>query len=1049
MKLFRHKILFTVISSVLVVLFAAFLAAYFITASFFPAVNMFFGNPRTYDVVKGDLVYFCNECGYEYSEEAGCPEAGVAAHVKWEKVPAGFVCPDCGAEKSKFLLKDPPVYFSSDYENADGQTILAEDLAMIEETEGEGAVLLWNENGALPLSSGNKVSLLGRGSRDLVETGSGSGWIASGQYSVDLKEGLEAAGITVNSTLWDFYAGKEKWQDRQSACTEGATWSVNELAWSSYTDAVKSSFSSYGDAAIVVLCRTGGEYSDLHTQGSDAPSDHAGNYLALTDKERTLLDEVSNLKNAGTFKKVILLMNSANFIQFDVLGTYRNMIDAAMWIGEVGTSGAAAVGKLLAGELNPSGHLPDTIPYSHESAPSTKNDGNYSYLEYNQYKDLHGRMVERQREYMVYQEGIYIGYKYYETRYEDCVLGQGGADAPAGSIDGDAWDYAKEVAFPFGHGLSYTTFEYSGFSASRTRDGDIEVKVTVKNTGSASGKDAVEVYLQRPYTAFDVENGIEQSAVQLAGFVKTDLLQAGESAEYTVLVDESELKTYDSVFYRTYIIEGGDYYFAVGHDAHDALNNILAAKGKTEADGMTDAGNGGLAKSLSVKEDLIKYAVSEYTGEEIVNRFDRGDWNTYDGSDGKEVVYLTRNDWSGTYPTSNAVLTMTQLLANDLTWDKDVVEDPDAVMPLYGQDNGLTLIMLKDQPYDSELWDQLLDQMTWEEQATICAKAYHMVGSAQSIVLPGSNQENGPVGLTSRSDFARPQGNDYVYVSYPCVPVWGATFNAELVERLGKHMGEDLLYTGYNGIYGPGLNLHRTGFGGRNWEYPSEDTLLAGKIGSAACRGIESKGCMAYVKHLALNDLETNRRHASIWSNEQATREIYLRPFELAFTEGGASACMNSFTRVGPDWCGSCKELMTDVLRKEWGWTGIMISDWDQNDGPMSKIDGLLAGTDSYDGNVSGDVFLPYKDSPTACMALRNSAKHIAYTILHTNAMNGIDSGDKIIHIVPAWQQVLIGLVWATGILALFSLGLTAAAYIVSAREHKEQPQEEKEEKEN
>lgn len=1002
------KILSTVFTSVCAVVFAVFFAGYFITDNYSAAINMYFH----------------------------------AETSKYVNVGEGTV--DTEYFKSDYAFMTDKKVVNSDgsfsYENA-GEELFQEDAKIIEEVVGEGVTLLWNENNALPISKSSSVSLLGRYSKGLVETGTGSGYIASSSRSANLKSGLEAEGVTVNPTLWNFYNGnRTSDEDCGSSCGENHTIAVNEPAWSTYNATVLNSFSQYGDAAIVVIGRTGGEYSDLDTHSADAGV--GGNYLALTPNEITLLDKVKEYKQNGTFKKVILLINSGNPIEFGVLQNYMDVIDAGMWIGEPGTTGANAVARVLTGTVNPSGHLPDTFAVNLKSAPATVNNGDFKYSNYTSFKDGNNiTLKERQGEYLVYQEGIYVGYKYYETRYEDLVMGKGNADNAKGvTSGGTAWDYDEEVMFPFGHGLSYTTFEYSGFDVIK-RGSDYEVTVTVKNTGTVAGKDAVEIYMQKPYTDFDKNNGLEQSAVQLCGYAKTPVIEPGKSEKITVTVDELELRTYDNQVNRTYILEEGYYYFTVGENSHDAINNILAAKG------YNVGGVKALADRKEIKTtDTETYSVSPYNPEvKITNQLDKGDINKY-YDDGEEYVkYLTRNDWT-TYPTEYAKLAMTAQLALDMTYDKAFEEDESLEpieYPVYDTDeinNPFKLVMGLDASvvgYDHELWDKLLDQMTWEEQAELCAYAYHAAPAAGSIAMPSLNMENGPVGITKRSDFPMPKGKDFINIGYPCGPLMGATFNDELIERLGMHMSEDMLYTGYQGIYGPGLNLHRSPYGGRNWEYPSEDSFLAGMIGSAECRGIESKGCMAYAKHFALNDTETNRRHASIWSSEQATREIYLSVFEKAFTEGGASATMNSFTRVGAEWTGACSALQKNILRDEWDWKGINISDWDQGDGFMSKIDGLLNGTDSFDGNSHGSVFNQWKDSPTVQYALRESAKHIIYNAAHTNAMNGLDSDTIVVPITPWWQKAIITACWVTGSLTVVFGLATAGLFVADAMRKK------------
>lgn len=1021
MKVFFGKALWIVLTSIFFALFVVLLVATIVCNNFFAAVNM---------VLKGETYKL---------EHVGDADS---------------------------------VYFSSDYvsdksERPTGEQLLAADKSIIEEVVGEGATLLWNKQAALPLAANSKVSCINKASVDIVETGTGSGYIASdAKNSATLRSALEAVGVTVNLTLYDFYktgAGKSyNRTNKEGVCQENATLSVNEVPWGVYTDPVKDSFAAYGDAAIVVISRTGGEYSDHRTHGVDTPNK---NYLQLTTAETGVLDQIAALRGSGTFKKTIVLINSGNQLEMNtLLGKYYDSIDACMWIGEPGMFGMNSIAKLLVADgMIPSGHLPDTYCYDNTAAPATANDGDHTYTNGSR-SDL-GANAKQKNRYMVYQEGIYVGYKYFETRYEDLILGTGNADAAAGVKNGaGVWDYASEVAFPFGHGESYTTFAYSDFKVTVNRDGDYEVSVRVTNTGTEhTGKDAVQIYLQKPYTTFDKENKLEQSAVELVGYAKTEDIAPGGHDDVTVTVSRHEFKTYDNAVNETYILEGGDYYLTAAQDAHAAVNNILAKKGYSPAQGMDAAGDAALVDERTLTEDLTTFAVSQYgEGAEIANRLDFGDINRYAGKGDQSVTYLSRRDWSATYPTKAAALTMTDRLVEDVQYDKAFDTDETAEMPTYGKpfyqtdENGEFILnddgekkiynvtLLMGRGYDDELWGPMLDQMTWEEQARLCANAYHQTELAQSIGLPGARQENGPVGITKRSDFSLPEdafgnpiGAGWTYVSYPCGPLMGATFNDGLIERMGEHMSEDMLFLGYNGIYGPGANLHRTAYGGRNWEYPSECEFLTGKICAAEIRGIQKKGCLAFVKHYALNDLETNRRHVSIWSNEQVSREIYLRAFEYAFTEGGALATMNSFTRVGPIWCGASSELLVDILRGEWDFEGIVITDWDSG-GTMSKIDALLGGTNSWDGNNDERVYAPYKDDPMICRALRESAKRIIYTTLKTNAMNGIAPDTKVVPILTWWQVAFIAGDIVTGALALLAGGMLTFVLIKQAKTAKQ-----------
>ena len=976
----------------------------------------------------------------------------------------------------------------SKYEKETAELLYEEDCRSIENGVREGAVLLWNKEATLPLRGDEAVSLLSHSSVDVVENGSGSGWVEQKSMdgektSVTMKDAFSSRGMDVNDTLWNFYVnGAAKGYNRtdpNGQCTEWRIWSVNEAPWSVYTDEVKNSFATYGDVAFIVLSRTGGEYSDLHfnyenandftgrnDKGQSENTSANGGYLGLTDQEDELFSHVMELRDDGTFDKVVLLLNTPNPIMFQDIAPYYEGIDAAMWIGQPGSSGLNAVADLLIGvdedgkDAVPSGHLSDTFLYDLNSAPSSENDGNYRYA-----GSLSGLPQNNNfyNTYMVYQEGIYVGYRYYETRYEDQVYGRYHATSSKGAKhSGTKWDYRDEVAFPFGYGDSYTHFEYSGFSVNE-KDTSYEVKVTVTNKGDYDGKEVVQVYLQKPYTTYDINFGIEKSAVELAGFAKTKTLaKRGGSQEVIISIPKESFKTYDAEGKETYIVEAGDYYLGLGTDAHNAINNILKAKDVNN--GLEDnlfedysrhnepALGPSFVKKLTLAQDDVTYSKSTQTGAKITNQFNDGDINKYRYAGDNEVTYLSRSDYEATYP-ETPVLEMNADMAHDLA-PTTIPDDSDYEMPSYGVyasgskngspdiDHGdLTAKDFIDAPlfpelyaddtsiykedltyseYWEEKWNQLLDQMTFEEQALMSANAYHQINGAQSIAMPSTRQENGPVGITKRGDFAVPDGNIHYYrfVSYPCAGLLASSFNNEASEDIGQHKSEDMFYLGYNGIYGPGVNMHRTPFGGRAFEYPSEDPFLAGTIEFHESRGIESMGCLAYAKHFALNDTETNRRHVGVWSNEQATREIYLRAFELTFAEGGAHATMNSFSRVGTKWNGGCAAMMTEVLRKEWGWDGVNITDW-MSGGPMDYVDAIMAGTNSFDGNGTAANYAPYRNNKAICQKLRESAKVIIHNVVRTNAFNNLTAVRRVFAITPWWVAAIEAIEHGTLALAI------------------------------
>ena len=700
----------------------------------------------------------------------------------------------------------------------------------------------------------------------------------------------------------------------------------------------------------------------------------------------------------------MVLINSANPVSAAFLNDETYGIDAAVWIGSVGQSGLYAVGDILSGAVNPSGSLPDTWWTNNLLNPAMSNFGVYTYTNANDY--TYASSPAKYTSYVVYQEGIYVGYRYTETRYEDAVLGAEGV--------GD-YVYNDVVAYPFGYGLSYTTFDWSNFKSSYDAATDsFNVSVDVKNTGSVAGKEVVQVYFQSPYTDYDKQNKVEKAAVELCGFGKTEILEPGASETVTVNVPRSELAAYDANGAKTYILDAGDYYLTAAHDSHDAINNVLAAKGYTVENGMTADGNADMAWNYNVASlDKDTYSVSAVTGEAITNQFDNADPSYY-GMDG--INYLSRSDWQGTWP-QVVTLEANEALIADLNMTGNYTADPDsdAVMPTMGADNGMTLGMMIGKSYDDPDWDKLLDQVTFDEMAKLIGQGYHNTAMVQSVSKPSTLDDNGPQGFTQSLT-----GISTNHCAYSDENIMAATFNTELMEEVGKCIGNDVMDLGASGLYGPAMDTHRNAYCGRNFEYYSEDGFLSGKIAAAEISGIQSKGVYVYMKHFALNDSETKCRCISTWANEQSIREIYLKPFEMSVTEGGAKAVMNAFARVGAVWSGADAGLMTNVLRNEWGFDGFVLTDFSGN--PMFTARGIalrtfdaaygvLAGTDSWDSSDvqwTTELTTQYKDCPEVVQAMRQSTHRILYVIANSCAMNGFTADTKIVKVTPWWQTALI-----------------------------------------
>lgn len=880
--------------------------------------------------------------------------------------------------------EDPTaIYYESDFATEEERN--ARGYELVKQVEAEGAALLTNENAALPLGEGAKVSLFSTSSINLVYGGTGSANVDASKAN-DLKTACEMAGLEVNAVLWDFYqTGDGAQYVRNNGGFDGGA-AVGEAPWSAYTEEVLASVEEYSDAAIVTFSRVGGEGADSEYQ--------AYNYLALDDNEKEMLAGLKSLKDAGKLDKIIVLLNTSNPLQVDFLQNNEYGVDATLWIGGVGVAGTDAVAEILAGTINPSGSLVDTYCFDNYSSLAMKNFTPITYAGYEA-----GMIPENASTYMIYQEGIYVGYKYYETRYEDFVMGTGNAGEYA---------YGNDVAFPFGYGLSYTTFEYSdvklSYDAATTT---YTMDVTVTNTGDVAGKETVQVYVSSPYTQYDIDNKVEKASVSLVGFDKTDILAPGASETLSIEVDGDYVASYDAYGAKTYILDAGDYLFTAATDAHDAANNVLAAKGYTpeNTDGRMDAeGNAELVATWNNPElDTTTYAVSD-NGTEITNQLSNADPNLNEGVE-EEVTFTSRNDWMGTMPSEEAlVLTLTDALKEAL---QDVQYDPadyeTVEMPTLGADNGLKLVDMIGLDYNDPKWDELLDQLTFDEMVSLIGDSFHWTMPVKSVEAPGTRDENGPQGLTVTLFGS---GLNVQTTALTSEDVLAATFNTDLVYEMGNMVGNDCLVANVAVLYGPGANTHRSPYGGRNFEYYSEDGVLASEIGEAEVRGIEEKGVHVVIKHFALNDCEQDRIGLGVWLTEQAAREIYLRAFQgaLESSQAGGNGVMMAYTRWGTQWSGANAGLIKGIMNGEWGCYGKQITD-NVLTTYVNGVDGVMGGTTAFDSmmafyiinNGNGQGRLPeYENDPVVVTAMREAAHHNLYATAHSCGMNGVGADTTI-----------------------------------------------------
>ncbi len=890
-------------------------------------------------------------------------------------------------------------YFKPDYKTEAERVAAGADL--VKQVEAEGATLLTNNANALPLAKGAKVSLFSTSSVNIVYGGTGSGNVDATKCKT-LKAALEEDGkFQVNPTLWDFYLTVENEDGElftrgnasavvQDSATAGGYGSAEivEVPWKYYTEDVLKSIESYGDAAIVVLSRIGGEGADSyfdHTLGDGK------NYLALNDAEREMMANVKKLKDAGKIGKIIVLINTSNALQVDFLKNNEYGVDATLWIGGTGQTGLEAVPEILNGTVNPSGSLPDTYCYDNYSSPVMQN---FTPIQYT--GDL-SKIPEHADTYMIYQEGIYVGYKYYETRYEDTVMGTGNT---AG------YKYSDDVAFPFGYGLSYTTFEYSNMSLEYDKDTQTyTIKVTVTNKGEVPGKETVQIYVQSPYTDYDKQYKVEKASVQLVGFEKTQILEKGQSEELTIKVDGDYVASYDAYGAGTYIMDAGDYYFTAATDSHDAVNNVLAAKGYTTADGMDASGNATLVCTWNNPEfDETTYATSD-AGVEIKNQLSDSDPNLNDKV-GQKVTFLTRNDWAGTMPSlKNTVkIALNEYLIAGL---QDEKYKPDAntkvPMPTLGANNGMKLYDMIGKDYNDPAWDKLLDQLTFDEMVTFIADAFHWHMPVESVQAPGTRDENGPQGLTVTL-FGSGLGVETTALTSE--DVLAATFNKELAKKIGDIVGEDCLAARVTFLYGPGANTHRSPYSGRNFEYYSEDSVLSSEMARAEVSGIEENGVLVVYKHFALNDCEQDRIGLGVWLTEQAAREIYLRAFQggLEDSQAGGNGVMMAYTRWGTTWSGSNSGLLKGILNGEWNCNGLQITDNVLNT-MVNAVDGVLNGTTTFDSMmafmVTDNGLARFENDPVVVTAMREASHHNLYAIANSQAMNGIGKDTTIKAVEP------------------------------------------------
>ncbi len=863
---------------------------------------------------------------------------------------------------------------------------------------GEGMVLLKNENNALPLKAGAKVSVFGKNSVNLVYGGSGSAAPKQDEPTKTIFDSLTEAGFSYNPSLKSFYeddtaSGKPRSENPKMENGGVTTLEIGETSVDKYTNNITSSYSDYSDAAIVVFSRIAGENWDLPRKAADDENHH---YLQLDHNETALLKHICD---SNKFEHVVVLINSSNnidlgFLKFADDYAYQSKIDAALLIGSPGANGIMALGEILAGTINPSGHTVDTLYTHYENDPTWQNFGDNRQENGDTYI-LNG--APQPYYFVDYEEGIYQGYRYYETR--------GREDA--------AW-YNKNVVYPFGYGLSYTTFteeieDVTGLqSKALNAEETFDIKVRVKNTGEVAGKDVVQIYASAPYT----NGGIEKAYKTLVGFAKTKLLNPNESETVTITINPYDFASFDSQdkngnSYKGYELEKGEYTFFGGKNAHEDF--------------------GSFKKTLT--EDY-RFDKDPVTGTEVKPLFEHA---------GDHLQSLmSRTDFTGTFPKSPTVedRTVDQAFIDQLN-NRDSGNDEDlSVMPTTNAELTVSFKELIGKDYNDPLWDSFLNQMTFEEMLAIFNGGSYSTPEIERLGIPGTLDCDGPTGIVAFLGTPEVYGTCY----YSSEVLLAQTYNVDLADKFGNAVGNECLlgdqredgsHLPYTGWYAPAVNLHRSPFGGRNTEYYSEDSFISGKFAGHVIKEVQKKGVYTSLKHFALNDQETHRsaNGCCSWCDEQAIRELYLKPFEIAVKEGKTLGVMSSFNRIGTKWTGGDYNLLTRVLRKEWGFVGSVICDF-HTDNYMNNRQMTYAG-----GDLNLTITKPWTkaDSSSAedVNVLRRAAHNNLYAIVNSNAMRLDIKGYKL----PTWEIVLFAVDGALGGIVL----VWGAWAIISAALKKEQ----------
>lgn len=858
------------------------------------------------------------------------------------------------------------------YTLSDATVSKANELA--KDVQSEAVTLLKNDDSNLPLS-GKKVNVFGWGSTNPVYGGTGSGSMSKQYKTVSLLDGMKQAGLKTNTELSKLYTDYRK--DRPEVGMFAQDWTLPEVPAKQYSDKLVSDAKDFSDEAVVVLTRVGGEGADLPTDMKAKGITYKNNskdyddfqkgesFLQLSKTERDMIDLVTS-----NFKKVTLVYNGANTFQFDFLNDYPQ-IQSVVWCPPAGQTGFSALGEVLAGETNPSGKTSDTFLKNLTKSVSYNNFGKFEYTNMAdkaaKYKGFTGDDVTAIPGFVNYSEGIYVGYKFYETASDEGLI-----------------NYDDTVAFPFGYGLSYTSFDQK-LDSVKYKGGKVTVTATVTNTGDKAGKDVVEAYYNPPYT----DGGIEKASKNLAGFEKTKELQPGESQKVTVKFDDDDMASYDYKGAKAYVLEKGDYDISIQSDSHHVIDH----------------------KAITVK-DTVTYDSDSNThnGDKTVAT------NQFDDVAG-DVTYLSRADHFANYKEATAAPTNFKMpdkaketFYNNSNYDPKKFDKDSDKMPTTGAKNGLKLSDMYGKDYDDADWDKLLDQLTFDDMDNLIANGGYGTQALKSVGKIQLTDADGPASLNNNF-------TGVGSIGFPASTAFACTWNKDLAKQFGEMIGDMAHDMHVAGWYAPAMNIHRNAFSGRTFEYFSEDSLLSGVMASSEISGAKSKGVYSFMKHFALNDQETKRTEMlCTWTNEQAMREIYLKPFEMSVKEGGAQAVMSSFNYIGNTYAGADSALLQTVLRGEWGFKGFVLTDYFGGYGYQNADQEVRAGNDSMLATTKITNHITDK-SATSVKAMRQAAHNILYTA--ANSWQYANGEPKVA--TPIWKTAMY-VAW--GVVAVLVIGL-------------------------